>query len=532
MATADQAVLTLEPDGRVSASAHDVEAVLERYGLKRYAVLGRGARGHGASRFLTLRSDRPDFDPVAAARELAGTGAFHAVVPNLFLQLYDTTPNDTYLPYQWHIESAGEADLKLPAAWDLGRGDSSIVIAIMDNGIDIGHPDLESQVWINRDEIAGNGVDDDGNGRVDDVKGWDFGNGDADPSAEPAFDPSGIDVGFHGTFVAGLAAAATDNGEGIAGAGWRCRLMALKVGDSAGDISLSAVTTAFQYAADQGANVLNMSFGTTDATSREYFQALVDMATAADVLCVAAAGNDGADTQAFPAACVDVLAVGATTEDNLRADFSNWGSWVDVAAPGSYIWSSICRNYTIDDFSQIIYLFFFGWDGENPYMFGDGTSFASPLAAGVCGLVRARMPDLSARQVMEQVIATGDVVAYDHPIGKRVNAYRALSEPVVAVEPVEPLATAIQLGAVWPNPFDQATTITFSLAQPTTVRLKLYDGSGRLVRTLIQATLPSGRHAALWDGTGSDGRPLGSGIYFATLETPGRRAVRKIVLAR
>jgi hypothetical protein len=226
------------------------------------------------------------------------------------------------------------------------------------------------------------------------------------------------------------------------------------------------------------------------------------------------------------------LAVGATTEDDLRADFSNWGSWVDVAAPGSAIWSSICRNYTLDDLSQIIYLLFFGWDGENPYMYGDGTSFASPLVSGVCGLVRARMPDLSARQVMEHVIATGDAVAYDHPIGKRVNAYRALGEPVVAVEPVAPLATAMRLGAVWPNPFEQATTIAFSLAEPTAVQLRLYDGSGRLVRTLIQATLPGGRHSALWDGTGSDGRPLGSGIYFATLETPGRRAVRKVVLAR
>ena len=121
--------------------------------------------------------------------------------------------------------------------------------------------------------------------------------------------------------------------------------------------------------------------GPGDPGVPEYFQALVDMADSAGVLCVAAAGNDGASTPTYPAGCARVLSVGAMDTGNVRASFSNFGSWVRIAAPGASMWSSICRNYAVDDFSQIIYIYYFGWDGENPYMFGDGTSFACPLVS-------------------------------------------------------------------------------------------------------------------------------------------------------
>ncbi len=529
VALADPSALALDAGGRVSPRDAGLQAVLARHGLGRYAALGASGDGRG-SRFLTLQSDRAGFDPFAAARELAATGAFRAVSPNLMLRLYATVPNDPYIDpfYQWYVNST--AGVRLPEAWDLGKGDTSTVIAVMDNGLDIGHPDLASQVWINRAEIPGNGVDDDGNGYVDDVKGWDFGNHDNDPSSEPAFDPSGIDIGFHGTFVAGVADAATNNAVGIAGSGWGCRFMALKVGDSAGDIPLSAVTEAFGYVASKGAAALNMSFGTPDTTARAYFQALVDDATAAGIVCVSAAGNDGTETRSFPAACDNVLAVGATNESGTRASFSNWGAWVDVAAPGQAMWSSICRNYTFDFLSQIIYLLYFGWDGENPYMYGDGTSFASPLVAGVVGMVRAKMPSLPPQAVIQHIIATGDAVAYDHPIGPRVNAFRALNEPVLAVEPLAPPLAS--LGAAWPNPFEISTTIAFTLGEAGPVRLRIYDTGGRAARELIAATFPAGRHAVLWDGRGADGRPLGSGVYFAVLLRGGVVSVRKLVLSR
>ena len=257
----------------------------------------------------------------------------------------------------------------------------------------------------------------------------------------------------------------------------------------------------------------------------------MDDATAAGIVCVAAAGNDGLDKRSFPAACGNVLAVGATDDTNARASFSNYGSWVDVAAPGASMWSAIPQNYTLDDLNQIIYLLFFGWDGESPYMYGDGTSFASPLVAGVCGLLRAQQPSLSPQEVIAHIKQSGDVVAYDQPIGPRLNAYRALNEPVTAVETMS-TPEGVSLGAAWPNPFGANTTIGFSISEAGPVRLGLYDVRGRLVRTLIAASLPAGRHTALWDGRASVGRALGSGVYFAVLERGGVRASRRIVMAR
>src|SRR5262249_40588171 len=158
---------------------------------------------------------------------------------------------------------------------------------------------------------------------------------------------------------------------GIAGAGWNCSILPLKISDSAGQLPLTAVTAAFQYATQRRVAVLNMSFGASGPGVPEYFQALVDAATAADVLCVAAAGNDSTDAAVYPAACNHVIAVGASDDTNARAFFSNFGTWVDVAAPGAAMWSSIATNYEVDIISQLFYILFFGWDGVNPYMSGD-----------------------------------------------------------------------------------------------------------------------------------------------------------------
>ena len=523
-----QSPLSLAPNGRASARNLNLAATLSRHGLDQWHAVGAGRE---AGRFVALTSSRPGFDPRAAARDLAATGAFRAVAPNLVLRPF-VVPNDPFIDpfYEWHVISA-TAGVSLPAAWDVGKGDTSTVIAVMDNGIDISHPDLASQVWTNRAEIPGNGIDDDLNGYIDDVHGWDFGRHDNDPSAEAMLDPSGIDIGFHGTFVCGMAVAATNNGEGIAGAGWNCRLMPLKLGDANGQLTLDAVTEAWGYLIDQGASVLNMSFGTADSTAAPYFQALVDDATAAGILCVAGAGNDGTDAKAYPAACNNVLAVGATDENNARASWSNYGSWVDVAAPGAAVWSSIPQNYPLDEINQIIYLLFFGWDGADPYMYGDGTSFSSPLVAGVCGLVRAHNHSLTPQEVIAQIVGTGDVVPYDQPIGPRLNAYRALTQSVTSVEP-SPTPGGVSLGEAWPNPFTTNATIGFSISQAGPVRLSIYDVRGRMVRDLIAGTLPAGRHTALWDGRAFDGQTLGSGVYFAVLERGGVRASRRIVLAR
>jgi hypothetical protein len=225
---------------------------------------------------------------------------------------------------------------------------------------------------------------------------------------------------------------------------------------------------------------------------------------------VAAAGNEGTDAPIFPAACEGVLAVGATDSDGTRASFSNWGPWVDVAAPGAMMWSTLCRNYTLTELDQLIYILLFGWDGVNPYMYGDGTSFACPLTAGVCGLVRSRFPALTAGQVVGQIIQTGDVVAFDHPIGPRVNAWRAVSTPWVSVEHAPPPAS-LRLVTTSPNPARAGEPWAIALALPAAgpVVLELFDVRGRRVAERAPERLDAGSALLRW------GPPVpGAGIYF------------------
>jgi len=528
----EDGVLESGPDGTPFSRDSGVARVLASLGLESTRVVGPTLRGGARRREQAwlLTSRRPGFDPVAASRALEATGAIRAASPNYRFGLFITQPDDIYLPYQWYVDDGGFADVSLPYAWDLERGDSSVVIAIVDTGVDTTHPDLAAQIWHNPGEIPGNGIDDDGNGLIDDYEGWDFGVGDNDPKPEYTPDPSGIDVGFHGTFCAGIAAAATNNGDGIAGAGWSCRIMPLKVANPDSGLTSSAIAGAFAYAVDEGASVISMSFGGPgDPGVPGFFQALVDMATHSGVLCVAAAGNDGDSVRVYPAACDHVLAVAATDYSNVRADFSNWGPWVDVAAPGSSMWSTICQNYTFTDLDQLFYEFLFGWDGANPYMYGDGTSFACPLTAGICGLVRSRYPYLTPQLVMQHVIATGDAVAYDHPIGTKVNAFRAVTGiPAGVAEKIVPPALA--LAAAAPNPVAGFAKIRFVLPAEGWARLALYDVAGRRVCTLFEGAMPSGPHVADWDGRDDRGAALPAAVYFARLESVGAVIRAKVVL--
>ncbi len=514
-------------------------SVLARYGLDRArgagaarSALRAGAGAGGRARAWVLSSSRPGFDPVVAARELAATGVVRSASPNYRFGLFITQPDDPFYFYQWYVDDGDFADVRLPYAWDLGRGDTSVVIAIIDTGVDTSHPDLASRIWRNYGEIPGNGIDDDGNGFVDDVDGWDFGRGDNDPNPEYTPESSGIDVGFHGTFCAGIAAAATNNGDGIAGAGWNCRIMPLKVSHPDSGITSEAIAGAFLYAVQERASVISMSFGGPgDPGVPEFFQSLVDLATSSGAVCVAAAGNDGDSVRTYPAACDRVLAVAATDFGNARAEFSNFGPWVDVAAPGSYMFSSICQNYTFTDLDQLFYILLFGWDGVSPYMYGDGTSFACPLVAGVCGLVRARFPYLTPPLVMQQIVSTGDPVLYDQPIGPKLNAFNAVSLTPTAVVADARSPAGARVAAA-PNPISESGEIRFALTSAGQARVTLFDAAGRRVRELADGVFSSGPHAVRWDTRDRHGRPVASGIYFVRLDVGGRRVDSKVVLIR
>jgi subtilisin family serine protease len=517
----DPAAFGSTADGaRPAAADPALAALLAAQGIERVDYLvakAPAAMGARERRYLRLEG-AASLDVLAAREALAASGRFRAVSPDWYLQFL-VLPNDPMLGTQWHITN-GTAGIHLPEAWDNQQGDAGSVIAIIDTGVDWSHPDLGPNMWQNPDETDGNGIDDDGNGWVDDRYGWDCAANDNDPRPQ-SYVEGGIDVGFHGSHCAGIAAAATDNAVGVAGAGWDCRLMALKVVGTGTPFSVAAITMAFDYAISEGADVISMSFGGT-ISDFGFMQALVDDASAAGIICVAAAGNNNTSAMMYPAALDRVISVAATNSANQRASFSTYGTWVDVAAPGEQIWSTIMTNYTLDFLTELLFMFLYGYDGVNPYMYSDGTSMACPLVAGVVGLVKSGAPWMDHDAMVQHLIDTGDNVVYDQPCGVKVNAAQAVATLTAA----EAVAAAGRLAA-WPNPFNPTVTLRFALPAAGQVRLAVYDAAGREVALLLDGERPAGEQLITWRAEG-----LASGVYLARLEGPGVASAEKLVLLR
>lgn len=277
------------------------------------------------------------------------------------------TPNDTDFSELWGLSNQGQtggtigADINAGAAWDISTGSKDVVVAVIDTGIEYTHPDLAANIWVNADEISGNGIDDDNNGYIDDIHGYDFFNNDSDP----------IDDNFHGTHCAGTIGAVGNNNQGVVGVNWNVQLMAVKFLGASGSGSVSAAISAIAYATDNGADVLSNSWG-----GGGYSQALQDVITAATeagVLFVAAAGNAGTDNLVYPAALQHVLAVSATDHKDVKATFSSYGAFVDIGAPGVSIHSTKLNG---------------------SYGPASGTSMATPHVAGAAAMLLSIDPTL------------------------------------------------------------------------------------------------------------------------------------------
>jgi thermitase len=275
--------------------------------------------------------------------------------PNYLVQIADTIPNDPRWSSQY-----GPVNIQAPQAWDITTGSSSVVVAVIDSGVDLGHPDLATKIWNNPGETGGgketNGLDDDGDGYVDNWRGWNFVNGGNDPQDDHG----------HGTHVAGIAAAASNNGVGVAGISWGARVMPLKVLDDTGSGSESDLAAAMVWAADHGARIINLSLGAPSPSS--LMEDAVNYAYVHGVTVVAAAGNDNMLGVLYPAAYDNALAVASTDASNNRSSFSNYGPEIDLAAPGSSIYSTY-------------------WNGGSTYRTLSGTSMATPHVAGVAALL-------------------------------------------------------------------------------------------------------------------------------------------------
>ena len=281
-------------------------------------------------------------------------------------------------------------ELGVPAAWERERG--SVTVAVVDNGFDLEHPDLAPRLWANPDEIA-NGLDDDGDGRVDDLHGWDFVDGDGDVSLAP--DESG--PRHHGTAVAGIIAAETENGLGIAGLCPGCRLMLLRCRDfqQVHDV-MGRLSAAVDYAIAHGARVINVSDGVLDAAlgagEKTNLEAAAARAAQAGVVLVAAAGNDGADAVRWPARIPSVFAAASVDWSGAPSAWTSFGLEIDAAAPGEYIETTFPGG---------------------TYGYFEGTSAAAPVAAALAALLASAHPAWTAAQVAERMRATARPAALD-----------------------------------------------------------------------------------------------------------------------
>ncbi len=326
------------------------------------------------------------------------------------------TPNDASYSSTWGLENAADTDIDASQAWDYGTS-TNTVIAVIDTGIDYNHVDLASNIWINTDEIAGNGVDDDSNGYVDDIRGWNFAANNNNP----------MDDNGHGTHVAGTIGAVGNNGVGIAGVAWGIKMMALKFLDGSGSGDLSDAIAAIDYARVNGAKVINASWGSSSFSTA--LQSAIQRFQDFGGIFVAAAGNDAANNSSkpsFPAnySLANVISVGASTSSGSLASFSNYGTNVDIAAPGSNIYSTMPGNR---------------------YASLSGTSMAAPHVAGAIALLWGQTPTSSAAQLIDLVMKNTDSVLLDRVSNGRLNlgkAMAALRGGSLPINPSKPYVTA------------------------------------------------------------------------------------------
>ncbi len=266
--------------------------------------------------------------------------------PNYVYSITETIPNDPRFPEQWSLHQLNDCDIDAPEAWDIETGDHQIIIAIHDTGVDYTHPDLQNHIWTNDDETPDNGIDDDGNGFIDDVRGWDFVT--TDPSNVSSGEDPGpadndpMDFHGHGTHCAGIAAGISNNAQGIAGVS-ACQIMSLRTGyktsDGGGRLDTDDIVAGIIYAAENGADVLSMSWG-SKSYSHLIYNAL-NYAYSHGVILVTSAGNDDSDDIQYPAAYPTTISVGATDQNDEKASFSSYGEWVDISAPGVDILSTV-----------------------------------------------------------------------------------------------------------------------------------------------------------------------------------------------
>ncbi len=351
--------------------------------------------------------------------------------PNYFYKITGgLVLNDSDYSHQWYLPQ-----IDAPEAWEKSTGDGKVIIAVIDTGVDIIHPDLVNNIWLNEDEAPDDGADNDGNGYIDDVHGWNFveSNNDPNPYLSAGFS---IDSVNHGTIIAGLINAQGNNAQGIAGVSWKSKIMPLRALNSFGEGSSLTVAKAIDYAVDNGADIINLSF--TGKSNNETLYTAIKRAYDKGVVVVAAAGNepgqikgDNLDEVKVYPVCYEeeVLGIAATDPLDQKAYFSNYGkSCVDLAAPGVGMFSTLFHKPTL------IFGFFDNETQFENYYGGayDGTSFSAPLVVGAAALIKAAKPSLTNKQIYKVLTSNTDSIEAVNPDykgllgGGRLNTAKAI----------------------------------------------------------------------------------------------------------
>lgn len=307
-------------------------------------------------------------------------------------------PNDSELTKQSHFRGVNFG-IQAEQAWNTTKGSRTVVVAVLDSGVDLHHVDLTANIWVNTKEIPNNNMDDDANGYTDDVSGWDFVDHDAQPVPSTENGPALIKN--HGTHVAGIIGAVGNNRIGVSGVAWHVQLMPLRVFNTDGSSDIGSIYSAINYAITNGADVINMSYGGETPSNIE--REALERAHAAGIITVAAAGNRARDdsgklneTPSYPVCYKHILGVAALNKQNQRASFSNFGKkCIDVAAPGTNIYSTV-----------------FG--GTYDYL--TGTSMAAPQVSGTAALLLALNAKFTPSRI-HQFITQGATPLEDATLG-------------------------------------------------------------------------------------------------------------------
>lgn len=356
---------------------------------------------NGMKSTFTLQFLSTDTDDIIAALEESGLVEYAEKVP---VMETSQLPNDLNIR-QWEHNAV---DSKL--AWGEYFGQNNVLLAIVDDAVLLSHEDLVNNIWVNPGEIPNNNIDDDKNGYVDDINGWDAADRDNDPNPPANASSSHF---AHGTHCAGTAGADTDNGKGIASLAGKAQIMAVKtkLSNSSGG-SLQAAYAGLAYAIAANADVISMSWGSYYYSKT--YQELINTAHDKGIVMIAAAGNNNTETPMYPSGYDHVIAVGASTQSDTKASFSNYGPHIDVMAPGVGIYSTVP-----------------GGNNDN-YSYKSGTSMACPLVSSLATYLLSRNPDLTPDDILACLKNNANYIddknsTYAGLLGAgRVNAYNSL----------------------------------------------------------------------------------------------------------